>query len=109
VTLNVGLIYLGSLRVHRFGSLDRYYVVVPPVPVAQSIAGKRLNFTAEVSCSNCNDKSLEGLLVTFKATVSAIKRSDGDYWYRITLPTRYRDVWRKVADRGQIKLYLSLI
>jgi hypothetical protein len=104
----LGVIYLGSLRVHRFGSLDRYYVVVPPVPVVRNAAGKRLNFTAEVLCSDCSDKSLEGLVVTFKATVSAIRRSDGDYWYRITLPTRYGDVWAKVADCGQIRLYLSL-
>ena len=108
MTLNVGLVYLGSLRVHRFGSLDRYYVVVPPVPVTQSAAGKRVNFAAEVLCGNCSDKSLEGLVVTFKATVSAIRRSDGDHWFRIFLPTRYRDVWKKVAGCGQIKLYLNM-
>jgi hypothetical protein len=107
--LGVGLIYLGSLKLHRFsGSAGRYYVVVPPAPFLRNVSGKRLSFIAEVSCSGCNDKSLEGLVVTFRATISAIKRSDGDYWYRVILPKRYKDVWEKIVNYGQIKLYLSL-
>jgi len=106
---NVMLVYLGLLKLHRFSScLGRYYVIVPPAPILRSVAGKRLNFIAEVSCSDCRDKSLEGLVITFRATISAIKRSDGDYWYRIILPTRYKDVWEKIIDYDQIKLYLSL-
>ena len=104
----MGLIYLGLLKVHRFSSIGRYYVIVPPTPIVRSIGGKRLNFITEVLSNNCMDKSLEGVVITFRATLSVIKRWDGDYWYRILLPTRFNDVWGKIVNCGRIRLFLSL-
>ena len=43
----LGLAYLGLLKVRRLGTSGRYYVVVPPVPVVRSIAGRRVGFVAE--------------------------------------------------------------
>jgi len=43
----LGLAYLGLLKVRRLGTSGRYYVVVPPVPVVRSTAGRRVGFVAE--------------------------------------------------------------
>ena len=104
----LGLAYLGLLKVHRFGTSGRYYVVVPPVPVVRNIAGRRVSFVAEVVAESCQDKHLSGLLVSFRATVTPVRRSDGEYWYRLALSTRYSDLWRRIADCGYVRLYLSL-
>jgi hypothetical protein len=104
--LSAGLIYIGSLKLHKLSNTDRYYVYLPPVPAVHSVVGRRPNFVAQVLCSGCD---IEGLMITFKATVTAVRRRDGDYWFRVMLPARYRDIWGKIVDRGQIKLYISLI
>jgi hypothetical protein len=104
--LSAGLIYIGSLKIHRLSNVDRYYVYLPPVPAVRSVVGRRSNFVAQVLCNGCD---IEGLMMTFRATVTAVRRNDEDYWFRVMLPARYRDIWGKIVDRGHIKLYISLI
>ena len=83
----LGLTYLGLLKVRRLGTSGRYYVVVPLAPIVRSTAGRRVGFVAE-GCAGVP----YGLVLTFRVTVTFIRRSDEGYWYRLTLSTCYPDL-----------------
>jgi hypothetical protein len=98
------VINLGRLKVHRMAG-DRYFVVIPPSPLARSLAGRvKLDFVAEIESDVCQDASYDGDHVPFSAKITAVRRSDGSYWYRVLLPSRYRDIWRAISDCGHVKL-----
>jgi hypothetical protein len=106
--LGVG-IHLGLLRLHKAGG-GRYYVILPPSPVARTIAGtgKRVNFTAKIVASDCSDKELDGKLVTFARRVTAVRRRDGSYWCRLMLPATYNHIWSSIEGCGAISLDVVL-
>lgn len=91
------MVYLGSLKVSRQG--DRFYLVLPPVPVVRNLAGtRRLDFSVvpyiPSSCKNSN--SLLADVVSFSAKISVVKRRDGLAWYKLNLPARFNEVWKAV-------------
>jgi hypothetical protein len=102
------VINLGKLKVHRMVD-DRYYVIIPPSPLARSLAGRvRLDFLAEVEADTCQDTMYDGDYIPFSAKITAVRRSDGSYWYRVLLPSRYRDVWKSIYNCGHVKLRAML-
>jgi hypothetical protein len=106
--LGVG-IHIGLVRLHKARD-ERYYVILPPSPVLQVIAGtgKRVNFTAKIVASNCRDKELDGRLITFARRVTAVRRRDGSYWFRLMLPVAYNHVWNSIENCGAISLDMVL-
>jgi hypothetical protein len=93
------MVYLGSLKVSRQG--NRFYLVLPPVPVVRNLAGtRRLDFSVvpyiPSSCKNSN--SLLADVVSFSAKISIVKRRDGLAWYKLNLPARFNEVWKAVYD-----------
>lgn len=95
---------LGKLRIHRMAG-DRYFVVVPPSPLARSLAGRlKLDFVAEIEADACQDASYDGDHIPFSAKITAVRRSDGSYWYRVLLPSRHKDIWMAIHDCGHVKL-----
>jgi hypothetical protein len=93
------MVYLGSLKVSRQG--NRFYLVLPPVPVVRNLAGtRRLDFGVvpyiPSSCKNSN--SLLADVVSFSAKISIVKRRDGLAWYKLNLPARFNEVWKAVYD-----------
>jgi hypothetical protein len=106
---NVGK-YLGNLKVSRQG--DRFYVVIPPLPVVRNLAGTRkLDFTAiPVVPEPCSDNMLpEPVEISFRAKITWVKRWDGAAWYKLNLPSRFNDVWDLVHKcGGSVKLVLNV-
>jgi hypothetical protein len=102
--------YLGNLKVSRQG--DRFYVVVPPLPVVRSLAGiRRLDFTAmPMIPASCNDNTLpEPVEISFSAKITFARRRDGATWYKLNLPKRFNDVWDLVHKcGGSVKLVLNI-
>jgi hypothetical protein len=99
---------LGKLKVHRMAD-DRYFVVVPPSPLTRSLAGQvKLDFIAEIDADACEDILYDGDHVPFRAKITAVRRSDGSYWYRVLLPSRHRDVWSAIHDCGHVRLKVIL-
>jgi hypothetical protein len=93
------LVYLGSLKVSRQG--ERFYLVLPPVPVVRNLAGtRRLDFSVvphiPSSCKNINNLPVD--IVSFSAKITIVKRRDGLAWYKLNLPVRFNDVWKAVYD-----------
>lgn len=85
--------YLGNLKVSRQG--DRFYVVVPPLPVVRNLAGtRRLDFTAiPIVPDSCSDIMLPGPVeISFSAKITYARRRDGAAWYKLNLPSRFNDV-----------------
>ncbi len=102
--------YLGNLKVSKQG--DRYYVVVPPVPVVRNLAGTRkLDFTAIPAVpAPCSDNILQELLeISFSAKITYVRRRDGAAWYKVNLPSRFNDMWSLVHKcGGLVKLVLNV-
>jgi hypothetical protein len=93
------VVYLGSLKVSRQG--DRFYLVLPPVPVVRNLAGiRRLDFSVvpyiPSSCKSGNSLLID--VVSFSAKISIVKRRDGLAWYKLNLPVRFNDVWKVVYE-----------
>jgi hypothetical protein len=98
------VVTLGKLKVHRMAD-GRYFVVIPPSPLVRSLAGRfKLSFVAEVEADSCQDTSYHENYVSFDAKITAVRRSDGSFWYRVLLPSRYRDVWSSIYNCGYVKL-----
>ncbi len=93
------MVYLGSLKVSRQG--DRFYLVLPPVPVVRNLAGtRRLDFSVvpHISLSCRAGNSLPVDVISFSAKISIVKRRDGLAWYKLNLPIRFNEVWKAVYD-----------
>lgn len=103
--------YLGDLKVSRQGE-DRFYVVVPPLPVVRNLAGTRkLDFTAiPIVPDSCSDIMLpEPVEISFSAKITYVRRRDGAAWYKLNLPSRFNDVWSLVHKCGSsVKLVLNV-
>jgi hypothetical protein len=98
------VVTLGKLKVHRMAD-GRYFVVIPPSPLVRSLAGRfKLSFVAEVEAHSCQDASYHENYVSFSAKITAVRRSDGSFWYRVLLPSRHRDVWSTIYNCGYVKL-----
>jgi len=98
------VVTLGKLKVHRMAD-GRYFVVIPPSPLVRSLAGRfKLSFVAEVEADGCQDTSYHENLISFSAKITAVRRRDGSFWYRVLLPSRYRDVWSSIYNCGYVKL-----
>jgi hypothetical protein len=106
--LGVG-VHLGLLKLHKAGD-GRYYVILPPSPVARIIAetGRRASFTAKIVASDCREKEFDGKIVTFARKVTAVRRRDGSHWYRLILPTAYSHIWKSIEDCGAVSLDVVL-
>jgi hypothetical protein len=102
-------IHLGLLNLHKTGDA-RYYVIIPPSPVVRTIAGtrKRVSFTAKIVASNCKEKEFEGKILTFARKVTAVRRRDGSYWYKLVLPTVYNHIWKSIENCGAVSLDVVL-
>jgi hypothetical protein len=102
--------YLGNLKVSRQG--DRFYVVVPPLPVVRNLAGtRRLDFTAiPIVPDSCSDIMLPGPVeISFSAKITYARRRDGAAWYKLNLPSRFNDVWSLLYKcGGSVKLVLNV-
>ena len=102
--------YLGNLKVSRQG--DRFYVVVPPLPVVRNLAGtRRLDFTAiPIVPDSCSDiMLLEPVEISFSAKITYARRRDGAAWYKLNLPSRFNDVWSLLYKcGGSVKLVLNV-
>ena len=103
--------YLGDLKVSRQGE-DRFYVVVPPLPVVRNLAGtRRLDFTAiPIVPDSCSDIMLPGPVeISFSAKITYARRRDGAAWYKLNLPSRFNDVWSLLYKcGGSVKLVLNV-
>ncbi len=93
------MVYLGSLKVSRQG--NRFYLVLPPVPVVRNLAGtRRLDFSVvpyiPSSCRSSDNLPVD--VVSFSAKISIVKRRDGLAWYKLNLPVRFNEVWRAVYE-----------
>jgi hypothetical protein len=98
------IINLGTLKVHRMTD-GRYYVVIPPSPLVRNLAGRfKLSFMAEIEAEGCRNTSYHENHVSFSAKVTAVRRSDGSFWFRVLLPSRYRDVWSSIYNCGYVKM-----
>jgi hypothetical protein len=102
--------YLGNLKVSRQG--DRFYVVVPPLPVVRNLAGtRRLDFTAiPIVPDSCSDIMLPGPVeISFSAKITYARRRDGAAWYKLNLPSRFNDMWSLLYKcGGSVKLVLNV-
>jgi hypothetical protein len=73
---------------------DRAWITLPPYsPYVQSLAGKRKGvlITLVFDTSECRDEGAERLhnvSVNYVATITAIQRSDGEYWYKVSVPLK---------------------
>jgi hypothetical protein len=102
-------VHLGLLKLHKAGG-GRYYVIIPPSPVARTIAGigRRVSFTAKIVVSDCREKELDGKIVVFARKVTAVRRRDGSHWFRLVLPTAYGHIWRSIEGCGAVSLDVVL-
>jgi hypothetical protein len=102
-------VHLGMLKLHKAGE-GRYYVIIPPSPVARTIAGtgRRVSFTAKIVASDCREKEFDGKIVTFARRVTAVRRRDESHWYRLVLPTAYSHIWKSIEDCGAVSLDVVL-
>jgi hypothetical protein len=91
------VVYLGSLKVSRQG--DRFYLVLPPVPIIRSLAGtRRLDFSVLPQIPSSCKNSFPVDVVSFSAKITIVKRRDGLAWYKLNLPARFNEVWKAVFD-----------
>jgi hypothetical protein len=92
------VVYLGSLKVSRQG--DRFYLVLPPVPVVRNLAGtRRLDFSVlPQTPPSCKSDSLPIDVISFSAKITIVKRRDGLAWYKLNLPARFNEVWKAIYE-----------
>jgi hypothetical protein len=93
------MVYLGSLKISRQG--DRYYLVLPPVPVVRNLAGTRkLDFSVvpqiPPSCKDTDSPPVD--VISFSAKILIVRRRDGLAWYKLNLPSRFNDVWKAIYE-----------
>jgi hypothetical protein len=75
-------------------SSGRAYITLPPNNIfVQTLAGKKKSvlITLVFDTSRCTDEEamrFNGVTTQFTGTITVIKRHDGAYWYRVSLPLR---------------------
>jgi len=73
---------------------DRAWVTLPPNnPYVLSLAGRRRGVlvTLVLDTSECEGgeaERLHNVSVNFAATITATQRSDGEYWYKVSVPLK---------------------
>jgi hypothetical protein len=73
---------------------DRAWVTLPPNnPYVLSLAGRRRGVLVTLvldtsECEGGESERLHNVSVNFAATITAVQRSDGEYWYKVSVPLK---------------------
>ena len=105
------MIALGLLNINW--CRDRGWITLPANnPYVQSLAGRRrgVMIVLVFDTSGCrNDKAdkLYNVSTQFIATITAIRRRDGGYWYRVSIPLKISRMLSPVKDCVKAKVFLE--
>jgi hypothetical protein len=92
---------------------DRAWMVLPPTnPYVEGLAGRKKGvlITLVLDTSQCRDeeaKRLHNISVYFVGTITASQRSDGRYWYKVTLPLKISRMLLPVKDCIRAQVFLE--
>jgi hypothetical protein len=84
------MIALGMLRFVWWR--DRVWITLPPNnPYVQLLAGRRKGaiVTLVIDASECREedaKRLHNVTISYRATITKARRSDGLYWFKVVVP-----------------------
>jgi hypothetical protein len=105
------MIALGLLRPTWWR--ERAWLTLPPHnPYVQLLAGRRRGVvvTVVLDASECGEeyaRILHGATVSYVATVTRAVRSDGLYWYKVTIPLRVSRMLLPVKDCIKLRVFLE--
>jgi hypothetical protein len=105
-TIALGILHLTWWR-------DRAWVTLPSNnPYVQLLAGRRRGavVTVVLDASECGEEYTRGLhnvTVSYVATVTRARRSDGLYWYRVAIPLRVSRMLLPAKDCIRVRVFLE--
>jgi hypothetical protein len=92
---------------------DRAWIILPPTNLyVQGLAGRRRGvlITLVLDASQCRDEvaeRLHNISAHFVGTITASQRSDGGYWYKVTLPLKISRMLLPVKDCIRAQVFLE--
>jgi len=105
------VIALGLLNI--FWSGGRAYITLPPNdPFVHSLAGKKKSvlITLVFDTTRCTDEEarrFNGITTQFTGTITVIKRHDGAYWYRVSLPLRISRMLHPLKECVKAQVFIE--
>lgn len=97
------MIALGLVKIHWWK--DRAWIILPfNNPYVQLLAGKKKGvvITLMLDTSECREsedaKRLNKATVSYRATITQAKRSDGLYWFKVVVPLNISRMLLPVKD-----------
>jgi hypothetical protein len=108
------MIALGLLKLSWWR--DRAWITLPSNnPYVQLLAGKRKGvvITLVLDTSECREsedaKRLSNTMVSYRATITQAKRSDGLHWYKVVVPLNISRMLLPVKDCIKAQVFIEPI
>jgi hypothetical protein len=91
---------------------ERAYLTLPPDNLyVRGLAGKKkaVLITLIFDASSCRDREAElhNVSTQFVGTITAVKRYDGAFWYRVSLPLRVSRLLLPFKDCIKVQIFIE--
>jgi hypothetical protein len=107
------MIVLGLVKIHWWK--DRAWITLPfSNPYVQLLAGKKKGVVVELvldasQCEGEDAKRLHKTVISYRATITQAKRSDGLYWYKAVVPLNISRMLLPVKDCIKAQVFIEPI